>query len=178
MTTVHKAGISTAKTALASKAQAAKKVAGDASEKAYKFPDGWKPPKTLALAADKLYQTQQARFAMQKEVDRMQEEETALKQHLIASLPKDDASGIAGKVARVTIKKDTVPRAESWPAVYAAIVAEYARHKKQKDGLEDGAFALLQRRLGESAVKEAWNAGLAVPGVGKFTVTSVGINKL
>lgn len=164
--------------ALAAKSQAAKQVAGSADSKGYKFPEGWKQPKSLALAADKLYQTQQARLAMQKETDKLEAEEIALKQHLIASLPKDSASGIAGKIARVAITKRDVPRAENWPAVYAAIVAEYAKHAKKKDGLEDGAFALLQRRLGESAVQDFWNAGRVVPGVGKFTVTGVSISKL
>lgn len=164
---------------LASRAKKAAKTAEAVpTEKKYQYPEGWKAPRTLAMAADKLYETRQKRLAMQKEVDAMQEQETALKMHLLENLPKDAASGVAGKLARVTATSKEVPRVEDWNKVYAHIVAEYTSHKRKKDGLEDGAFSLLGRTIGKKAVEEAWNAGKTVPGVGTFTVNDISINKV
>lgn len=158
--------------------KAAKTAEAVPAERKYEYPEGWKAPRTLAMAADKLYETRQKRLAMQKEVDAMQEQETALKMHLLDNLPKDAASGVAGKLARVTAVSKEVPRVEDWNKVYAHIVAEYSSHKRKKDGLEDGAFSLLGRTIGKKAVEEAWNAGKVVPGVGTFTVNDISLNKV
>lgn len=163
---------------LSAKTKAAVKAAGDPTEKVYEPPAGWKAPKTLGAVADKLFTTRNARLALAKEVDALQAEETALKNHLIATLPKSDANGVAGKLCRVAVNKKDVARVEDWPGFYAGLVADYTSHMRKKDGLQDGAFALLQRSLGKAAVKEAWENGKAVKGVGKFTVIDVSINKL
>lgn len=156
----------------------AKAAASVPDEPKYKYPDGWKAPKTLAQAADRLFETRQKRLALQKQVDAMQADETALKMHLLENLPKDKASGIAGKLARVTAVTKDVPRVEDWSKVYDHIVAEYNSHKRKKDGLQAGAFALLGRTIGKKAVEEAWNAGKTVPGVGTFTVNDISVNKV
>lgn len=176
MATVKKQATSAADK-LAAKAAQATKTAGP-GERVTKYPEGWKAPKTLGLAADALFDTRQKRLALAKEVERLQELETAYKNHLIDNLPKSDANGVAGKVCRVSVVKKDVPRAEDWSKIYANIVADYQKHAKKKDGMQDGAFALLQRRLGEGAVKEAWDAGKVVDGVGKFTVVDLSVNKI
>lgn len=164
---------------IADRAKKGAKAAASASEEpAYKFPEGWKPPKTLAAAADKLFSTRQGRLKLQKEVDALQAEETALKMYLLQNLPKDDASGISGKLARVTAVTKDVPRVENWSEVYAHIVKEYGLHVKRKDGLQDGAFSLLGRSIGKKAVEEQWDAGKVIPGVGTYTVHDISINKV
>jgi len=164
---------------LAARAKQASKVAGaEGGEKVYKYPEGWKAPKTLAAGADLLWQLQAQRTVAQKIADEIEAKEKAVKNWLIDNLPKSDANGISGKLCRVTIVKKEVPRAEDWSLVYSGIVAEYQKHAKKKDGLQDGAFSLLQRRLGEAAVKEVWEAGKAIQGVGKFTATTLSINKV
>jgi hypothetical protein len=149
-----------------------------AAKEPRKVPKGFKPPKSLALAADEFFKLREQRRAVQKEADRLQELETAMKMHLIDELPKANSSGIAGKLVRISLVKKDVPRAEDWSKVYANIVDEYQRHAKKKDGQQDGAFALLQRRLGEAAVQEAWAAGKAIDGVGKFTITDLSVSAL
>ena len=67
-----------------------------ATKKTYKF------PKKIGTCADKLYKLRQDRLAQQKIVDALQEEESALKTHIINTLPKSEASGVSGKLARVT----------------------------------------------------------------------------
>lgn len=147
-------------------------------EQEYQYPEGWKPPKSLAAAADKLYLVKAERLAMSKQADEKEVEEKALKHWLIDNLPKSDAGGIAGKVARVSIVKKEVPKISDYPEFYAGLVDSYMKHKKKKDGMEDGAFALLQRKVGAKAVQEMWAAGLTVPGVGKFTVIDLSLSKL
>ena len=138
----------------------------------------WKPPRTLGLTADKLYKVRQERLALAKEVEALKAEESALKEHLINNLPKSDSSGIAGKLCRVSITKKEVAKPENWSEIYAGIVADYQKHARKKDGLQDGAFALLQRRLGDSAINEAWENGKVVKGVGRFTLVNVALSKL
>lgn len=167
-----------AETALAAKAATAKKVAGEeGKDNSHKYSPKWKAPKNTATAADLLWQAQERKKVAQAAVDLIAAEESDLKAWLIKSLPKSDANGVTGKLCRVTVVKKEVPRVESWPKVYASVVAQYQSHMRKKDGQQDGAFALLQRRLGEGAVKEAWEAGLSIDGVGKFTAVTLSINK-
>ena len=125
----------------------------------------FKLPRTLAECADKLYETREARHAIQKEADKLAEIESQLREHIIANLPKDEASGIAGKVARVSLEKKAVPTVEDWSKVQAYI-------KKHN------AFDLLQRRLNETAVKDRAENGKPVPNVGSFITVKVSCTKV
>ena len=125
----------------------------------------FKPPKALGTCADKLYEIRQQRLAAQKVVEKLTEQETALKEHIIQTLPKSESSGITGKVARVTIVKKIIPQVADWDKLYKHI----SRTKS---------FELLQRRVSDTAVKERWENGKQVPGVDHFTIVTVGINKI
>lgn len=128
-------------------------------KKKFKF-----PPK-LGACADLLYKLREKRLEEQKKVDLIEEEEKALKEHLIQTLPKSEANGVAGKVARVSIVGKAVPRVADWDKFY--------KHIKKT-----GAFELMQRRVSDTAVQERWDAGKPVPGVESFNVTTVSINKV
>ncbi len=125
----------------------------------------WKTPKSLGACADLLYSTQQQRYAAQKEVDKLEGLEKALKDRFINELSTQDASGIAGKQALAKIVVKDVPTMDDDKAFYAHV-------KKTGD------FDLLQRRLSAEAVKLRWQAGKKVPGVGVFHSKSVSITKL
>ena len=129
-----------------------------AKEKKFKF------PKAMGACADRLYEIRQKRLAMQKEVDEIEAEEKALKEHIINNLPKSD-SGAAGKVARVSVVTKDVPQVKDWDAFY-----KYVSRTKS--------FDLLQRRLSDAAIKERWENKKQVPGVEAFTVVSVSLNKV
>lgn len=122
-------------------------------------------PKTLGTCADMLYELRQKRLAQQKIVDDLQAQETALKDHIIANLPKSDASGVSGKVANVKIAQKDVPQVKDWDAFYKYVI-------KKK------AFELLQRRLNDKAIAERWENKESVPGVESFKVTSVSCTKV
>jgi hypothetical protein len=118
-----------------------------------------KLPKQPAQCADLLYDTRQLRLQIQKQVDELQELETQLNEYFIDNLSKQDATGIAGQLARVQIIPKVIPVVDTehdgWNKVYA-FVKRFNR------------FDLLQKRLTESAVTEMWEAGKQIPGVTKF----------
>ena len=127
----------------------------------------YKLPKKLAVCVDDLVVTRDARLALQKEIDNLQKIETQLKDHLINNLSKEDATGIAGKLARVTIVTKVVPQvnSEDWDTFYA-----YVGKTKSWD--------MLQKRLSDTAIKARWDAKKEVPGVSRFTAVTVSINKV
>ena len=130
-----------------------------ATEIVYKF------PKAMGACADKLFELRNKRLAGQKLVDEVEAEEKALKSHIIENLPKSEASGVAGKLARVTVVTKQVPQVKDWDAFY-----KYVK--------KTGSFDMMQKRLSDAAIKERWEAGKEVPGVEHFNVVSVSINKV
>lgn len=125
----------------------------------------YKFPKALGACADKLYELKQKRLDMQKAVDVVEAEEKALKEHIINNLPKSEASGVAGKVARVTVVTKEIPQVKDWEAFY-----KYVK--------KTGQFDLLQRRLTDAAIKERWENGKEIPGVEHFNATAISLNKV
>lgn len=125
----------------------------------------FKFPKAMGACADRLYELRQKRLEEQKKVDAIEAEEKALKEHIIQNLPKSEASGVAGKLARVTVVTKEIPQVEDWDAFY-----KYVK--------KTGNFDLMQRRLTDAAVKERWEAGKEIPGVKHFQAVSVSINKV
>lgn len=124
-----------------------------------------KIPKKVGAVADMLYLNREGRLEKQHEVDDMAAVETVLKNHLIDTLPGNEASGTAGKVARVQLKEEQVPRVEDWDLFY--------KHLKKT-----GDFDLLNRALNVTAVRERWENNKTIPGVGSFTVTKVSVTKV
>lgn len=125
----------------------------------------YKFPKTLAACADRLFELREKRLEEQKKVDAIEAEEKAVKEHLIQNLPKSEASGVAGKLCRVTVITKPVPQVQDWDKFYAYV-------GKTKS------FDLLQRRLTDTAIKERWEAGKKIPGVEPFNVVTLSVNKV
>ena len=125
----------------------------------------FKFPKTIGACADKLYIIRQERLVQQKIVDALEEEEKALKEHIIATLPKSEAMGVAGKLARVTVVTKVVAQVKDWDAFYKYV-------------LKTKSFDLLQRRLNDTAVKERWENKKTVAGVEPFQAVTISLNKV
>jgi acetyl-CoA carboxylase alpha subunit len=128
-----------------------------------------KIPKTLAACADRVYAIKAEKANISKKLEALQEEESILREHLIDNLPKSEATGVAGKVARATVKNKVVPQVKDWDALYGHIVKSYKKNP--------GVFSLLQRRVGEAAVKEIWDSGKEVPGVSASQVPVLSVVK-
>lgn len=134
-------------------------------------------PKTMGACADRYYELRNKRLEISKQADEVKGEETYVKEHLIAALPKSDASGVAGRLCRVAVTTRKIPVADDWDKLYAGIIAEYGRLKRA--GMNPSlAFAILNRAVSSTAVEELWESGRKVPGVGTFTDVRLSVNKL
>lgn len=120
----------------------------------------------LGQLADKLYLTRQKRYAVQRQVESFKVYEQELTDAIINELPKSEAQGVAGSVARVQIKSTEKPTVEDWDKVYKFI-------------LDTGNFQLLQRRLNVDAYKEVTEElSKELDGIKKITIKTLSLNKL
>lgn len=122
-------------------------------------------PKSIGRCADLYAETRALRLAMEKETKAVQEREAEIREHIISNLSKSDDTGAAGLRFRAQIVMKEVPRAADWAVIHAYV---------QKTGR----FDLLQKRLGEKAVADMWEAGDDVPGVEKMNIPEVSITKI
>lgn len=127
-----------------------------------------KIPKALGSAADLYFSTRESRLKLDRQAASIKTEEGVLRDHLIENIPKSHATGIAGKLCRVSITTEDIPVVTDWPKFYAYIAKNH----------KTGAFALLNRALNTAAVNELWNAGKKIPGVGTFKTSKISMNKL
>lgn len=124
-----------------------------------------KAPRTLGACADRLYELKALKAQANKAVAAIEAEESFLKEHLINKLPKDDASGVAGRVARVTVMTKLVPSITDFPKLLAF-------------ALKTKAYDLVQHRANGAAIQARWDAKVQVPGVDAFRAVTVSLNKL
>ena len=129
--------------------------------------DKEKIPATLGEAADQLYKLRQRRLEIEKKAEELKEQERLLREYLIENLPKHGADGIAGKLCRVNIVVKEIPIAEDWDAVH-----DYVRRNASKGG-----FAILQKRLNVSAVREILASGKTIPGIGIMEQKDLSVTK-
>lgn len=125
-----------------------------------------KLPRTPALMADRLYKLKALKSEAQAKVDAIDAERKAIEAELINLLPKDEASGVQGKLARVALIVKDVPQLEDLKKVQA-----WAK----RHGAED---IFQTPKLSTEAVRERWEDGVTIPGVGVFHKVSVSLNKV
>lgn len=125
----------------------------------------YKFPKTIAATVDKYYTVRQERLKADKIAGELKKEEELLKEQLINTIPKSEATGVAGKLARATVVTKIKPQVEDWDKVYS-----YVKKKNR--------FDLLQKRLSDAAIEELWEAGVTVPGVKTFNHVTISLNKV
>jgi hypothetical protein len=99
-----------------------------------------------------------------RKVRALEDEEKAIKNHLIETLPKSQAEGVVGRVARAQVVPRVVAQVRDWTAFHKYV----ARTKN---------FGLLQRKPNESAIKELWEDGKKVPGTEPFNAVKVSVTK-
>lgn len=125
-------------------------------------------PKSLGRCADLFHDVRELRLLMEKECAAIKARETEIQEHVIRSLPKGD-TGASGLRYRAQINTDDKPQVSDekggWPALWAHI---------QKTG----DFDLLQKRLGEKAITDRWEQGVAIPGVAVVHVPKLSITKI
>ena len=105
------------------------------------------------------------RLALQRQTDTLKKEETQLQLELIAALKDAGMTSAGGSAHKVSMKVVQKPTAGDWEQIY-----EYIK--------DNDAFDLLQRRLGETAVKARWEDGIEIPGVISFPVEKLTLSKV
>ena len=124
-----------------------------------------KLPKSLAACADLYSNIRDARLAKQKETDALEEQEKFVKDYLINNIPKSEATGVAGKIASVSIVRKKIAQVKNWDEYYKFIL-------KTKD------FSLLNRSANRKAIEERWEAGKTVPGTEAFDTVTLSLHKI
>lgn len=87
----------------------------------------------------------------------LKEQEEVLKEHLINHFRGQGLTALGGRAGIVKMKKTDEPDVLDWTALREFIKA-------------NDAWELLHNRVGSTAVKERWEAGVEVPGVGRKPV--------
>jgi hypothetical protein len=122
-------------------------------------------PQSIGRCADLYHDIRELRLMMEKEAADIKARETEIQEHIINNLSKSDDTGAAGLRYRAQVKTEVKPQIADW-AAFTAYVAENDR------------FDLVQKRLGEKAVGDLWEAGETVPGVAKVHVPKLSITKI
>jgi len=126
-------------------------------------------PKTFGSCADRLYAIMEAKRALAKQVEELEQEESAIKNHLINNISKQDGTGVSGRRAKVKIVTKDIPTIQEEMGGWADFYTFVARKK---------AFHLLQKRLSTGAVNEMLDDGVKIPGIGIYTAVTVSVTKL
>jgi hypothetical protein len=119
----------------------------------------------LPKLIDRYVATRAERLALQKDADEKQKRENELKGQIEKLLTENGLNTGGGTHFRATIVPDFKPTVDDWGALHRYIA-------------QTGEWDLLQRRVGEVAVKERWEEGIEIPGVQKFPVTKLSITKV
>lgn len=129
------------------------------------FKADFKKAKSQGQRADFLYTADAHRLKLAREVEAQKKFLCKLEKWFIQQLPETDATGVAGKVARVQVKRKERPSVVDWEKFY--------NHIKKNN-----AFELLNRAVNVKSVKERWEDNKQVPGVEKFAYKDVSVTKV
>jgi hypothetical protein len=114
-----------------------------------------KLPANLGAAVDGLYVLQEKRDVAAAATEMLKKAVLAYKLAMINKFKKGELRAAAGKRALVTLVSEDVPTIEDFMKLWT-----YARKRNAPE--------LFQKRLSTDAVRELWDAGKRVPGVGVF----------
>lgn len=122
-------------------------------------------PKTIGACIDSLYKLRQEKSVVAKKVDDISQKAKELEDHIITEFSKAKIDGAAGKLAKLSISRSTVPTIDDRDALI--------KHIKKTGDVD-----LLQIRLSTTAVKERWDDNKKVPGVKTFDVVKISLTKV
>jgi hypothetical protein len=125
-------------------------------------------PKTkeahLGSTIDLWWKTREQRLLLDKESDRLKEEERHLKAELIGLLHEAGIKGAKGTFATTSIRPVINPIPVDWEKIQQHIQAT-------------GEFDLLQKRLGVEACRARFDQGVVIPGIEKQQIEELTLNK-
>lgn len=127
------------------------------------MPDAPLTTAELSQLADDWDTMREKRLLLQKEVDKLKETETQLKDTLTTCL-LNQTNAIGGKRGTATLTRKKEPTIADWEPLYAHIQAT-------------GEFDLLYRRINPLSVKERWDHDVVVPGVQSIEILNISWSK-
>jgi hypothetical protein len=113
---------------------------------------------------DKAYDLRQKRLELQREVDKIKDQENEIRQAIMFELDMHGLAKASGAHASAGITMSIQPQVEDWDSVYR-FVAETNR------------FDLLQKRLSTTAWRELVEEGVKVPGTFVTEVRDISLTK-
>lgn len=128
----------------------------------YSLGDSVSTVESTSILVDQYIRKRAERLKSAQETERLDAEEKALKKQLIEIAIAGKAKTLGGSVGAVNYSRTDKPKVEDWDKFYAYIA-------------QFGAWELLQKRIGEKAVEERWEDGIAIPGVVTFPVDNLTI---
>ena len=125
-----------------------------------------RPLPPLAQCPDEYRRVRDIRLAMEKEVEAVRAYESALKNHMIQSIPKDTAGVFGLQFKAQVVTKPTIRVSEGgWPAL-----AQYIA--------QTGRFDFMQKRINPGALLEMWDGGQAIPGTERAVDVDLSVTKV
>ena len=104
------------------------------------------------------------RLALDHEAADLKETEDNLYKVIVSKMRDEGMSAMGGKNGMVKLKESEEPVATDWPELYIYIQ-------------RTGSFEFLHKRLSTLAIKEHWDAGEDIPGVGSTTIYKLSVSK-
>lgn len=103
------------------------------------------------------------RLQLDRQAAEVKEQEETLKEHLISSFRTSGTTALGGQAGLVKMTKTIEPDPTNWDELYIYIKA-------------NDAWELLHKRVGSQAVKERWEAGEEIPGIGRREVYKLSVS--
>lgn len=125
----------------------------------------YKWPKTSGGLVDRAFKLRTERAELQKKVDALKKEETAIKDHLVKTISKSNLQGIKGKIAQLSYKHIERPTIED--------IEKVIKWQASAKGT-----VIMQRRLNEATIREIWADGKQIPGIGVFDDITISLSKV
>jgi len=122
-------------------------------------------PESLGKCVDLMKEVEALASAMQKEVDAVKARAKELKNHLIDNVSKGDDGGVVGMRYMARIVTKPVAKVDDWD-------------KFREHILNTGDFSLMNKSISQASIKDVWESGEEVPGVGKFNSVTLSVNKV
>jgi hypothetical protein len=129
-----------------------------------KKPAGPTFPKTIGASIDLLYTLRATRIEKERLIEAEKATESALKEHIMANFAATELDGAKGKLATASIKETTNANIVDWEKYLKWML-------KKKD------YALVQKRVGITALREHWDNGETVDGVEQIVVKELSLTK-
>jgi hypothetical protein len=123
-----------------------------------------KDPKRLSKLIEAAFSLDTARKSLEKQAEALEKEVRAIKEHLIQKFDKSDLTEVKTSLGTARLSKKDVPTVDDSTGGWDAIYKYITKHK---------AWDLLQKRFGEKACQERWDAKVTIPGVKKFNKVDI-----